>query len=170
MIGRNAVTFRAASTEAEEMDYLPPCITSPGIAAVVHRRLNELYFAHLLEALHSSASGIGASFTTTPEKEDSISNEILEYLAFCVAFSREGYLWPKKDPSQQFLDATARIHDGYAIKLVQDIIAELKTLGYHWEISPDGYNWAAFAEEQAARKELAAEADHYLQGKTPTCA
>lgn len=76
----------------------------------------------------------------------------------------------KKDPSQQFLDATARIHDGYAIKLVQDIIAELKTLGYHWEISPDGYNWAAFAEEQAARKELAAEADHYLQGKTPTCA
>ena len=85
--------------------------------------------------------------------------------------SRErGYLWPKKDPSQQFLDATARIHDGYAIKLVQDIIAELKTLGYHWEISPDGYNWAAFAEEQAARKELAAEADHYLQGKTPTCA
>ena len=170
MIGRNAVTFRAASTEVEEMDYLPPCITSPGIAAVVHRRLNELYFAHLLEALHSSASGIGASFTTTSEKEDSISNEILEYLAFCVAFSREGYLWPKKDPSQQFLDATARIHDGYAIKLVQDIIAELKTLGYHWEISPDGYNWAAFAEEQAARKELAAEADHYLQGKTPTCA
>lgn len=70
------------------MDYLPPCITSPGIAAVVHRRLNELYFAHLLEALHSSASGIGASFTTTSEKEDSISNEILEYLAFCVAFSR----------------------------------------------------------------------------------
>ena len=67
------------------MDYLPPCITSPGIAAVVHRRLNELYFAHLLEALHSAASGIGASFTTTPEKEDSISNEILEYLAFCVA-------------------------------------------------------------------------------------
>lgn len=53
---------------------------------------------------------------------------------------------------------------------MQDIIAELKTLGYHWEISPDGYNWAAFAEEQAARKELAAEADHYLQGKTPTCA
>ena len=79
------------------MDYLPPCITSPGIAAVVHRRLNELYFAHLLEALHSSASGIGASFTTTSEKEDSISNEILEYLAFCVAFSREGYLWPKKE-------------------------------------------------------------------------
>ena len=152
------------------MDYLPPCITSPGIAAVVHRRLNELYFAHLLEALHSSASGIGASFTTTSEKEDSISNEILEYLAFCVAFSREGYLWPKKDPSQQFLDATARIHDGYAIKLVQDILAVLKTLGHHWKISPDGYNWAAFAEEQAARKELAAEADHYLQGKTPTCA
>lgn len=170
MIGRNAVTFRAASTEVEEMDYLPPSITSPGIAAVVHRQLNELYFAHLLETLHSAASGIGASFTTTSEKEDSISNEILEYLAFCVAFSREGYLWPKKDPSQQFLDATARIHDGYAIKLVQDIIAELKTLGYHWEISPDGYNWAAFAEEQAARKELAAEADHYLQGKTPTCA
>ena len=170
MSGRNAVTLPAASTEVEEKDYLPPCITSPGIAAVVHRRLNELYFAHLLEALHSSASGIGASFTTTSEKEDSISNEILEYLAFCVAFSREGYLWPKKDPSQQFLDATARIHDGYAIKLVQDIIAELKTLGYHWEISPDGYNWAAFAEEQAARKELAAEADHYLQGKTPTCA
>ena len=170
MIGRNAVTFRAASTEVEEMDYLPPSITSPGIAAVVHRQLNELYFAHLLETLHSAASGIGASFTTSPEKEDSISNEILEYLAFCVAVSREGYLWPKKDPSQQFLDATARIHDGYAIKLVQDIIAELKTLGYHWEISPDGYNWAAFAEEQAARKELAAEADHYLQGKTPTCA
>ena len=152
------------------MDYLPHSITSPGIAAVVHRQLNELYFAHLLETLHSAASGIGASFTTSQEKEDSISNEILEYLAFCVAFSREGYLWPKKDPSQQFLDATARIHDGYAIKLVQDIIAELKTLGYHWEISPDGYNWAAFAEEQAARKELAAEADHYLQGKTPTCA
>ena len=170
MSGRNAVTLPAASTEVEEMDYLPPSITSPDIAAVVHRQLNELYFAHLLEALHSSASGIGASFTTTSEKEDSISNEILEYLAFCVAFSREGYLWPKKDPSQQFLDATARIHDGYAIKLVQDIIAELKTLGYHWEISPDGYNWAAFAEEQAARKELAAEADHYLQGKTPTCA
>ena len=152
------------------MDYFPPSITSPGIAAVVHRQLNELYFAHLLEALHSSASGIGASFTTTSEKEDSISNEILEYLAFCVAFSREGYLWPKKDPSQQFLDATDRIHDGYAIKLVQDILAVLKTLGYHWEINPDGYNWAAFAEEQAARKELAAEADHYLQGKTPTCA
>ena len=170
MIGRNAVTFRAASTEAEEMDYLPPSITSPGIAAVVHRQLNELYFAHLLETLHSAASGIGASFTTSPEKEDSISNEILEYLAFCVAVSREGYLWPKKDPSQQFLDATDRIHDGYAIKLVQDILAVLKTLGYHWEINPDGYNWAAFAEEQAARKELAAEADHYLQGKTPTCA
>ena len=170
MIGRNAVTFRAASTEVEEMDYLPPSITSPGIAAVVHRQLNELYFAHLLETLHSAASGIGASFTTSPEKEDSISNEILEYLAFCVAFSREGYLWPKKDPSQQFLDATDRIHDGYAIKLVQDILAVLKTLGYHWEINPDGYNWAAFAEEQAARKELAAEADHYLQGKTPTCA
>ena len=170
MIGRNAVTFRAASTEVEEMDYLPPSITSPGIAAVVHRQLNELYFAHLLETLHSAASGIGASFTTSPEKEDSISNEILEYLAFCVAVSREGYLWPKKDPSQQFLDATDRIHDGYAIKLVQDILAVLKTLGYHWEINPDGYNWAAFAEEQAARKELAAEADHYLQGKTPTCA
>ncbi|MDD3028515.1 MAG: hypothetical protein PHI41_10800, partial [Erysipelotrichaceae bacterium] len=117
MSGRNAVTLPAASTEVEEMDYLPPSITSPGIAAVVHRQLNELYFAHLLETLHSAASGIGASFTTSPEKEDSISNEILEYLAFCVAFSREGYLWPKKDPSQQFLDATARIHDGYAIKL-----------------------------------------------------
>ena len=170
MSGRNAVTLPAASTEVEEMDYLPPCITSPGIAAVVHRRLNELYFAHLLEALHSSASGIGASVTTAAEKEESIWNEMLEYLEFGVAFSREGYLWRKKDTSQQCLDATARIHDGYAIKLVQDIIAELKTLGYHWEISPDGYNWAAFAEEQAARKELAAEADHYLQGKTPTCA
>lgn len=152
------------------MDYLPPSITSPGIATIVHRQLNELYFAHLLETLNSAASVIGASFTTTPKKEDSISNEILEYLAFCVSLSREDYLWPQKNLSQQYLDATARIHDGYAIKLVQDIIAVLEKLGYHWEISPNGYNWAAFAKEQAARKELAAEADVYLEGRQQTCA
>lgn len=51
---------------------------------------------------------------------------------------------------------------------MQDILAVLKTLGYHWEINPDGYNWAAFAKEQTARKELTEEADAYLKGRQQT--
>lgn len=168
MSGRNAVTLPAASTEVEEMDYLPPCITSPGIAAVVHRRLNELYFAHLLEALHSSASGIGASFTTTSEKEDSISNEILEYLAFCVAFSERATCGKRPKPTVSGRDGSYPRRIRHQARARHHRRAENTRLSLGDQ--PDGYNWAAFAEEQAARKKLAAEADHYLQGKTPTCA
>ena len=117
----------------------PTTIGTMPIADKVHRYVNANYYKTLLTALQAAADEVGCAFALSHRADEYIPADIREHLAFHLALAREQYLRPTLGPIAHCANAESCMEDGFAMMLLDDIMAALSALGLNWQIKSVEY-------------------------------
>lgn len=130
----------------------PTNIGTMPIADKVHRYVNANYYKTLLTALQAAADEVGCAFALSHRADEYIPADIREHLAFHLALAREQYLRPTLGPIAHCANAESCMEDGFAMMLLDDIMAALSALGLNWQIkSVEYYDREGLQRAQARR-------------------
>ena len=117
----------------------PTNIGTMPIADKVHRYVNANYYKTLLTALQAAADEVGCAFALSHRADEYIPADIREHLAFHLALAREQYLRPTLGPIAHCANAESCMEDGFAMMLLDDIMAALSALGLKYQIKSVEY-------------------------------
>ncbi len=109
------------------------------IADKVSRYVQARYYQAHLDALQSEVRRCGGSFACGACPND-MPSDLKEHLALAIMVARDAYLSPADSLARHYELALRHLADGSAQTLLRDLVAALRALGLHFQLSPEGLN------------------------------